>query len=69
MQSRHPLPDDVEPDQIWRAPDGQHYRVVAVTNGLAELQRATDAGRVLNTRYRAHKQVERMQADWKLVRG
>ena len=24
------LPDDVEPDQVWRSGDGQHYKVVSV---------------------------------------
>lgn len=55
---------DVEPEQLWRAPDGQHYRVVSVAHGTAELQRATPAGRVLNPRYRTHERIEHMQADW-----
>ena len=64
-----PLPDDVEHDQLWQAPDGQHYRVLSVSGSTAELQRATPAGTVLNVRYRKHEPIERMQADWKLVRG
>jgi hypothetical protein len=70
MLSRKPLPDDVERAQVWRAPDGQHYRVALVTNGIATLQRCTPAGHVLNTRYnRASVEVARMQAGWELVTG
>lgn len=61
------LPDDVVSEQLWRAPDGQHYRVAAVTNGVAALQRATAAGRVLNQRHRSRAMVDKMQAEWTLV--
>jgi hypothetical protein len=61
------LPFDVEPEQVWRAPDGQHYRVFAVTGETAELQRATPGGRVLNARYRVHHEIAKMQGDWVLV--
>jgi hypothetical protein len=44
------LPEDVEPDQLWRAPDGQHYKVISVSNGRVAMYRATPAGRVLSTR-------------------
>ena len=59
----------VEPDQVWRATDGQHYKVVSVHAGIATLQRCTPAGRVLNQRYKTTEAVERMQADFKLVGG
>ena len=62
------LPEDVEPEQLWRAPDGQHYKVISVSNGQASLHRATPAGRVLNTRYQAHESAERMQTEWQLLR-
>ena len=61
-------PEDVEPDQLWRAPDGQHYKVISVSNGRVALHRATAAGRVLNTRYQAHESLEKMQVEWHLVR-
>jgi len=61
------LPDDVKADQVWRAPDGQHFRVASVISDVAELQRATPAGRVLNQRFRTKASVERMQTDWTLV--
>jgi hypothetical protein len=61
------LPEDVEPDQLWRAPDGQHYKVISVSNGRVAMHRATPAGRVLNTRYQAHESLEKMQAEWQLV--
>jgi hypothetical protein len=66
---RAKLPDDVGPDQVWQDPDGQHFKVNAVVNGVAKLSRCTPAGRVLNQRYTASASVERMQADWKLVSG
>jgi hypothetical protein len=66
---RADLPPDVEPEQVWKAADGQHYRVDSVTNGVASLHRCTPAGRVLNQRYRETVSAERMQADWKLVGG
>jgi hypothetical protein len=62
-----PLPDDVEPEQLWRAPDGQHYKVVSVSNGRVVMHRATPAGRVLNTRYHTNESREKMQAEWQLV--
>jgi hypothetical protein len=46
-----PLLDDVEPEQLWRAPDGQHYKVVSVSSARVVMHRATPGGRVLNTRY------------------
>ena len=61
------LPEDVEPEQLWRAPDGQHYKVISVTNGRVAMHRATPAGRVLNTRYQSHESMEKMQAEWQLV--
>ena len=64
-----PLPDDVEPEQLWRAPDGQHYKVVSVSNGRVVMHRATPAGRVLNTRYHTHESLEKMQDEWELVRS
>jgi hypothetical protein len=67
--SRAKPPDDVEPDQLWRDPEGQHFRVVAVSNGIAELQRSTPAGRVLNPRFKAHAPVDRMQETWTLMSG
>ena len=63
------LPDDVEPDQIWKAPDGQHYKVADVANGVAILHRCTPAGRVLNQRYKTTEPVDRMQSEFKLVSG
>jgi hypothetical protein len=63
------LPDDVEPDQVWKAPDGQHYKVVSVHAGIATLQRCTPGGRVLNQRYKTTEAVDRMQTDFKLVGG
>ena len=63
------LPDDVEPDQVWRASDGQHYKVVSVHAGIATLQRCTPAGRVLNQRYKTAEAVDRMQTEFKLVSG
>jgi hypothetical protein len=57
--------EDVEPDQLWRAPDGQCYKVVS--NGRVAMHRATPAGRVLNTRYQAHESLKKMQAEWQLV--
>lgn len=62
------LPEDVEPEQLWRAPDGQHYKVISVSNGRVSMHRATPAGRVLNVRYQAHESLEKMQTEWKLVR-
>lgn len=62
-------PDDVDPEQVWRAPDGQHYQVASVVNGRATLYRCTTAGRVLNARYQVHESVDRMQADWQIVRA
>jgi hypothetical protein len=67
MKRKLSLPADVEPDQLWRAPDGQHYKVATVGNGRAALYRATPAGRVLNLRYQVHESVERMQDEWELV--
>jgi hypothetical protein len=62
------LPDDVEPDQAWRAPDGQHYKVFVVERDrLASLQRCTPGSRVLNARYMTKVPVERMQAQYELV--
>jgi hypothetical protein len=61
------LPDDVVIEQVWRAPDGQHYKVASVHNGQATLNRCTPAGRVLNTRYQTRESVDRMQAEWKMV--
>ena len=49
-QPKPPVPEDVEHDQLWQAPDGQHYRVLSVSGTSAELQRATPAGTVLNVR-------------------
>jgi hypothetical protein len=60
------LPDDVEPEQLWRSPDGQHYKVIGVSNGRVSLHRATPGGRVLNTRYQAHESLEKMQTEWQL---
>lgn len=65
--SRRELPNDVEPEQVWKDGSGQHYKVDAVINGVAALQRCTPAGRVLNQRYKETVSVERMQADFKLV--
>jgi hypothetical protein len=62
------LPADVEADQVWRDADGQHYNVFSVHGGVAALQRCTPAGRVLNQRYRVTESVERMQAQFELVR-
>lgn len=64
---RAALPDDVDPDQVWKDPDGQHFKVYAVVNGVAKLSRCTPAGRVLNQRFTASASVERMQAGWKLM--
>jgi hypothetical protein len=64
---RSKLPDDVKIDQVWKGPDGQHFKVASVINGVAELQRATPAGRVLNQRFRTKVSVERMQTDWAMV--
>jgi len=61
------LPEDVEPEQPWRAPDGQHYKVISVTNGRVSMHRATPAGRVLNTRYQVRESAERMQEQWQPV--
>ena len=69
MPTRKQLPDDVETEQVWRAPDGQHYRVAIVTNTIATLHRCTPAGRVLNQRYTEKVPVERMQSGWELVTG
>jgi hypothetical protein len=66
---RSNLPEDVEPEQVWKAAGGQHYKVHSVTNGAATLHRCTPAGRVLNQRYKATVSVERMQAEYKLVSG
>lgn len=44
MGHSKPPPDDVEPNQLWRDPEGQHFRVIDVSNGIAELQRSTPAG-------------------------
>jgi hypothetical protein len=63
------LPDDVEPDQVWRATDGQHYKVLAVHAGIATLQRCTAGGRVLNQRYKTTEAVDRMREEFKLVAG
>ena len=63
------LPADVEADQVWKAPDGQHYKVHTVHNGIASLHRCSPAGRVLNQRYRITQPVERMQADFEVVTG
>jgi hypothetical protein len=65
--SRRELPDDVEPEQVWKDAGGQHYKVDSVTNGVAALHRCTPAGRVLNQRYKETVSVERMQADFKRV--
>lgn len=67
-QSRD-LPPDVEPEQVWRDPGGQHYRVDRVTNGVATLHRCSPAGRVLNQRHTEKASVERMQSDYELVSG
>jgi len=29
------LPPDVEPEQVWKAAEGQHYKVVSVHAGIA----------------------------------
>ena len=60
MKRREPLPEDVKPDQLWLAPDGQHYRVLGVDGKRAALNRATPAGRVLNSRYELHHEVDRV---------
>ena len=63
------LPDDVLPGQVWRAPDGQHYKVFDVEgNTLATLQRCTAAGRVLNVRFKTTISFDRMRAEYALVR-
>ena len=64
---RADLPPDVEAEQVWKEPGGQHYKVESVTNGVASLHRCTPGGRVLNQRYKETVSVERMQADYKLV--
>jgi len=69
MPSRKQLPDDIETEQVWKDPSGQHYRVFSVSNTIATLQRCTPAGRVLNQRYKENVPVERMQAGWELVSG
>lgn len=61
------LPEDVEPEQLWRAPDGQHYKIISISNGRVSMHRATPGGRVLNTRYQTHESVDKMQAEWHLV--
>jgi len=43
------LPVDVTPAQVWREGD-QHWKVAAVHNGVATLQRCTKGGQVLNPR-------------------
>jgi hypothetical protein len=58
---------DVALDQVWRAPDGQHYRVAYLFNGRASLLRATADGRVLNRNYRHTESADRMRTDWALV--
>ena len=60
---------EVALDQVWRAPDGQHYRVVYLFNGRASLHRATADGRVLNRNYSQSESADRMIADWTLVLG
>lgn len=63
------FPPDVAPEQVWRAPDGQLYRVDAVSNSIVFLYRCTPAGGVLNQRYIATSSVDRMQAQWDLISG
>jgi hypothetical protein len=65
--ARPKLPDDVEPDQVWRADDGQHFKVLSVHAGVATLQRCTPAGRVLNQRYKTSESVERLQNAFSLI--
>ena len=58
---------EVALDQVWRAPDGQHYRVAYLFNGRASLLRATADGQVLNRSYRQTESADRMRADWTFV--
>jgi hypothetical protein len=64
------LPDDVEPGQLWKDPDGQHYRVLRVSGGgVVAMHRATPAGRVHNTRFEVRETLEKMQSEWTRVSG
>lgn len=53
--------------QLWRAPDGQHYAVVAVSEEMVALHRATAAGRVLDTGYALNQPVAQVKAEWVFV--
>lgn len=53
--------------QLWRAPDGQHYAVVAVSKDLVAFHRATAAGRVLDTGYALNQPVQDVKAQWVCV--
>lgn len=62
------LPIDVAPDQVWRERDGdQHWKVFAVHNQVATLQRCTKGGQVLNPRYKVTKPEDQMHAQFVFV--
>ena len=63
------LPPDVAAEQVWRAPDGQHYRVQSVVDEVATLQRCTAAGTVLNPRYRITRTRDQLRAGFMLVKA
>jgi len=58
---------DVEPGQVWKK-DAEHVYVETVHNGRATVQRCTPAGRVLNLRYRPQIEVDKLIANYKLVK-
>ena len=62
------LPVDVETDQVWRERDGdQHWKVFAVRNQIATLQRCTKGGQVLNQRFKVTKPEDEMHEQFVFV--
>jgi len=55
--------------QLWRAPDGQHYAVVAISKEMVALNQASAAGRVLDIGYALNRPVERVRAEWVFVKA
>ena len=62
-------PANVGLGQLWRAPDGQHYEVAAISKEMVALNRATAAGRVLDIGYALYQPVERVRGEWVFVKA
>lgn len=57
----------VEPDQIWKSPSSEHFRIVIVNDRNAILKRCTPGGIVLDEMYSELLSVRRLLERYEFV--